>query len=72
MGDSGQLHADTVHAGRMVASTSGLRSKSVAKGDLGFIWQALVWAGLQRLKSTQVRPSQGSTLHLLTLAKKGS
>lgn len=57
VGDSGQLHADTVHAGRMMASTSGVRSKSVAKEDLGFIWQALAGAGLQRLKGTQGRSS---------------
>lgn len=54
---SGQLHADTVHAGTVVASTSHLRSKSVAKENLALLCQALACGGrgLQRLRGTQGR-----------------
>lgn len=42
---SGQLHADTVHAGTVVASTSHLRSKSIAKENLVLLCQALACGG---------------------------
>lgn len=60
----GQWPAAHRHRPHWESGGQHLRSESVAKGNLGFIRQALAGVRLQRVRGTQ-----GSTLHLLVLAK---